>query len=529
MLEKENNEITSPQVFINQIEFNDTTKLSLNHNSVVVFTGPNNCGKSLVLRDIEKCVQHPESSSIVVRSLERSHIGEVDESFLSSRMNGDEMGRYWVESHGRSLSQWSEDWVRGNLSLLANFFISRLDTKERLLASESKQLLGNSVYEKRNSLHKVYEDDKKEAIISSFFFEAFNEKLVVNRRAGQFVSLHIGSPPDRDELKMSDEREFYHAVARLPKLDSQGDGMRSFASILLDNFTSNYSATLIDEPEAFLHPPQARLLGKMLAKHNPNERQLFISTHSQDFLQGLLDAENDNVTIIRINRKNSVNHMSLLDSESIKKLWSNPILKYTNILSGLFHAKVVVCESDYDCLFYQAVMNAMCESHDTISPDILFTHCGGKDRIKDVVSALVAVNVPVAAICDFDLLNDRSKFKAIISAFGAKWEGLLSADMKVIYDSMNIQKDSWAKIKRIGKAGFNGDAPAAYEAVESACKKIGLFIVPVGEMECFDKTINKEKREWVYHVLENSDLSQSVQLSEARTFIQSIVEFIPSI
>ena len=94
--------------------------------------------------------------------------------------------------------------------------------------------------------------------------------------------------------------------------------MRSFVSILLDVFTSEYSITLIDEPKAFLHPPQARILGKMLAQHNTRERQLFIATHSTDFIHGLLDADNDNVIVIQINRVDNTNYMNALGTEKIK-------------------------------------------------------------------------------------------------------------------------------------------------------------------------------------------------------------------
>lgn len=60
---------------------------------------------------------------------------------------------------------------------------------------------------------------------------------------------------------------------------------------------------------------------------------------------------------------------------------------------------------------------------------------------------------------------------------------------------------------------------------EEICKKIGLFVVPVGEMECFDKTVNKEKKDWVYHILENYDLAKEPKLAEARTFVQGVVDF----
>lgn len=107
----------------------------------------------------------------------------------------------------------------------------------------------------------------------------------------------------------------------------------------------------------------------------------------------------------------------------------------------------------------------------------------------------------------------------------------LSADMKIIYDSMNAKNsfadNAWDQIKKVGKLGFTGNEPAAYEKVEAACKSAGLFVVPVGEMECFDKTVNKEKKDWVYHVLENYDLATEAKLEEARKFVQEIVDYKP--
>ena len=221
--------------------------------------------------------------------------------------------------------------------------------------------------------------------------------------------------------------------------------------------------------------------------------------------------------------------MSILPNAEIKKLWGNPLLRYSNILSGLFHEKVVVCESDYDCLFYQAVMDAIYECKGEIAPDILFTHCGGKSRAKDVVNALRAVNVPVVAVCDFDLLNSKQNFKPLVTAFGLEWETKLEDNMRIIYNIMNAKGSSgnnaWEQIKKIGKNGFTGDAPAAYEKVETICRSIGLFTVPVGEMECFDRTVNKEKKDWVYHILENYDLAKEPKLQEARMFVEAIVDF----
>ena len=523
----------NPQVFLKNIIFNDGTKLPLNYNSIIVFTGANNSGKSQVLRDVETGLDKSNSSpTIVIKDIEYDFLGTIDEAtFLKGRFNVKQNGYYEIFESGVALekstlrSWWENRTFYSGLHLL---FIKRLSTECRLTSSNALQ---RDDHPERNPIYKLNQNESLAQKLSDYFRQAFGYDLIVNRSDMRTIPLHTGQAPDKTAFTIANQDEYYNQVTKLPKLQEQGDGMRSFASILLDTFTSEYSITLIDEPEAFLHPPQARLLGKMLANNNPDNRQLLISTHSEEFLKGLLDANSENVIVIRINRDSNINRMSVLQNDKIKKLWGNPILRYSNILSGLFHEKVVVCESDYDCLFYQAIIDSIYEHKNEIAPDILFTHCGGKTRIKDVVSALKAVNVPVAAICDFDILNASQNFKLITASFGIDWEVVLSADMKIIYDSMNAKSSSannaWNQIKKVGKAGFTGNEPVAYEKVEAVCKSAGLFVVPVGEMECFDKTVNREKKDWVYYVLENYDLATEEKLEEARKFVQVIVDYKP--
>ena len=518
-----------PQVFLKSITFNDNTSLFLEKNSIVVFTGANNSGKSQVLKDIEHDLDASyRAQPIVLKNTEYDYHGKIDEEdFLSKRFSPDLQGNYHLYDSGSAfekttLQQWWQNRTFHNgLHLL---FVKLLSTELRLKSSNA---LNRNEQPERHPIFRLNKSETTAQKLSDYFRQAFGVDLIVNRNEMRTIPLHTGQAPDKTKYTIGEQDCYYNQVAKLPKLQEQGDGMRSFASILLDTFVSDHTITLIDEPDAFLHPPQARLLGKMLARNNPDERQLFISTHSEDFLQGLLDANNENVTVIRINRDNNINEMSILKNDEIERLWGNPLLRYSNILSGLFHEKVIVCESDYDCLFYQAMMDAIYESKHEIAPDVLFTHCGGKTRIKDVVSALKAVNVPVVAVCDFDLLNSSQIFKPVIGAFGLGWGTELAANMKIIYDSINARNsdgnDVWKQIKRIGKSGFIGREPAAYEKVEAVCEAAGLFIVPVGEMECFDKTVNKEKKDWVYHVLENYNLAIEPKLEEARKFVQAIV------
>lgn len=516
-----------PQIFVKSITFNDNSICELTHNSIVVFTGANNSGKSQALRDIETRIKSLKSSAVLVSEMTTDSIGDLDDDYIISKLKHGKEDYYWLGNDGAPLERWKIKWESHDLETLSTLFVNRLDTEERLIASKTKALYNGSIHEKLYSLYTIYDSNQIEDTISKLFDEAFGEALVINRRAGTYVSLHVGKRPSW-KGERDGESKYYDAVRALPLLDKQGDGMRSFASILLDTFTSDYSVTLIDEPEAFLHPPQARILGKMIAKNNPCERQLFIATHSADFINGLLDADNSNVIVIRINRDGNVNHMNTLGNNRIRELWSNPLLRYSNILNGLFHEKVVVCESDFDCLFYRAMLDSIFESDEKSAPDIMFTHCGGKDRMKDVVAALNALRVPVVAIPDFDVINDSAKLNSLCSAFGIEWN-TIDGNLSKVYDCINAQNGKIrSMIKKNGSSVLTGDAPAAFCAIDSLFHSSGLFIVPVGDIESFDKTINKDKKDWIYSILERGNLNSEINLETARKFVKSIADYKPS-
>lgn len=518
------NEVQNPAVFINRIEFKDGSSIPLAHNSIIVFTGANNCGKSQVLREIEMYFQGSSVDKYITSMLSIDSIGEADDTFISSSLHHAEDGNYWLGNSGNTVKNWIWAWNNQKWGNLYKLFLNRLDTEKRLTDSKSIRFSDTTLHTPSSPLKSVYDSNELEDTISSLFHEAFGESLIVNRRAGGSISLHVGEKP-LWEGQREGEGKYYDSVNALPRLDLQGDGMRSFASILLDTYTSEYSITLIDEPEAFLHPPQARILGKMLARPSNRERQLFIATHSTDFIHGLLDVDNDNVIVIQINRVSNTNNLNALGADKIKELWKKPLLRYSNILNGLFHEKVIICESEYDCLFYRAILDATYESEGKTSPDIMFTQCGGKDRISYAVAALNALKVSVVAITDFDIIDNSAKFRELCTSFGLSWNRL-SDDMNKIFACLNANGGQIRDlIKKNGSSLLFGDAPAAFCNVDRELRSVGLFIVPKGEIECFDKTINKEKKEWVYSILERGNLGNDDKLESARQFIKAIVDF----
>jgi hypothetical protein len=191
-------------------------------------------------------------------------------------------------------------------------------------------------------IHILYKSEDIESTFSNYFRQAFGMDLIVHRGAGSIIPLYVGEKPIPEQGKDRSSWSYFEKLQKLDPLQIQGAGMRSFVGVLLSAFISERSILIIDEPEDFLHPPQARLMGKMLVQNLPSGRQLFLATHSEDFLKGLLDASNDNLNIIRIKREGAINKVSTLSSADIKNIWSDPLLRHSNILSGLFHSQVII-------------------------------------------------------------------------------------------------------------------------------------------------------------------------------------------
>ena len=545
------------KIYIDQITFNDGSSFNFNNSDIVVFTGPNNSGKSQVLRDIRDYFSNKNIQRIIATDITPLFLGDAE--YLKSKCIN-KNGSYYFDSIQVNIHNIEWQWTNKQLGNLSKCFINHLSTESRLQAANPANTFDAVNDFPVTPLHKLYIDDKKEKELSSLFHQAFGTEFIVNRGAGSQIPIHVGMTPTMEEGEDRVSISYLSKLKKLPQIQNQGDGMRSFTGILLDTFISNHCITLIDEPEAFLHPPQARLLGKLLAKNTPNNRQLFISTHSEDFLKGLLDADNEHIKIIRINREGDVNHMNILNNDEVKNLWKDPILRYSNILSGLFHSKVVICESDTDCRFYQAVLYAM-QNEDSINPDILFTHCGGKQRLKVVIKALRSLNVKTVAIMDIDALNDKTTFKDIVESAGMIWGDIeiswksidgyvrgqraqlnteeVKNEIDAIFDSFNEpqlttditdkikkvikQSSAWSKVKETGKSFFTGDAYKAFQRIYELCKRNGLLIVPVGELECFYKPDSRHGVKWVNNVLENVNLKDDPELDQARSFVKEIL------
>jgi len=81
----------------------------------------------------------------------------------------------------------------------------------------------------------------------------------------------------------------------------------------------------------------------------------------------------------------------------------------------------------------------------------------------------------------------------------------------------------WDAVKDAGEAAIPAGQPTShYRNLQGLCNRIGLWIVPVGELEGFCKSVGGHGPRWVQQVIENYDISTDKQFERARTFMHEI-------
>ncbi len=452
----------------------------------------------------------------------------------------------------------------GNSDEVRDFFALRIPTDTRLSGSDPVKSIAFRKEPPTHPMHLLILNRKIEEKISSIFHQAFGQYLYVNRAGGADVELFVGDKPAQalpSDPFSPEAMDFFNDEAFTLKM--QGDGMRAFATISLNTVAiDQQTVLLIDEPEAFLHPPQARLLGRTIASEGNLERQIFIATHSADVLKGVIESSERPVKIIRITRKSDVNCVSILKPDHVEAISKDPLARYSGILDAIFYKHVILCESDTDCHFYRTILDTDFVSGDH-EPDVLFVQTSGKHRMSKLGDVARGLGVPFSMILDVDVLNDKNLFRRLVNTAGAEWNEI-EPIWKIVYDAINSQRVSltakqlvsaieetlqklnnkeitakdfisevresvksnspWDHVKRAGRNALPpGITVENFDALLEICGNFGLWIVPVGELEGFCRSIsNKKGNDWIVDLLEKRNVETSPELTDARIFLTSI-------
>jgi len=555
-------------IYLQNILFKNGKSVDINENDIIVIVGPNNSGKSKLLDEITSQFKSADPKAIVVDKIRIKRSVDFETIFKTL----EEKGRVSISDTSYSMSQkkysisssrdaFKNAWEGEDIGMFSKLLVNQLKTVERLTTVKAPKTVKMAISEFFHPIHFMQRDDKLEMYFSELFHQAFGEDLILHRAAGDTLPLYIGKRPefegDEDRVSLS----YVKKIEELPLLEDQGDGMKSFVGILMNTFITEFSVVLIDEPESFLHPPQSRLLGKMIGSDLPEDRQLILATHSSAFLRGLLDTAQNNLRILRIERDGKDNRISELNPKEIESIWNDSLLRHTNVLDGIFHSKVIVCESDADCRFYSVVFDQVLQDQKEVFRDYKFIHCGGKQRIPKILQALTQLKVPIEIICGFDILNFEEPLKKIVDIYGGDWgkvKGPLEKVQEVInsikpvlqtedvkdqiqsiLDSVEspilpVEKSQLiSEIIKKSSAGMHvnqidssyipkGDAKKSFKKLSKYLSSLGIHILEVGELEGFCRSIDSRGSKWVEEVLKK-DLKSDPELETAKEFLQKIM------
>lgn len=552
--------------YISKLHFNNGQAVEINKDDIVIFVGPNNAGKSQSLKDIYELCEK-KKPSVVVKDVEIVKYDGKLEELLDSVSVVNDHGNYKDYSglgysfNSYSISGYAEEQYYGNARSL---FVAYLNTLNRLTISNPAPLIARKAI-KNHPIQYAAFDRKYREWLSSNFKKAFEKDLIPFTQNGASIPLCIGDVVKFNE-EFFDEQTRQEAYAEIldtyKQVQNQGDGIKSFTGILLYLMLDYFSTFLIDEPESFLHPPQANIMGRIIGGTLRIDQQAFISTHSEEIIKGVLEVCPKRVKIIRITREKECNSFSVLGNEKFSEIWNDPLLKYSNIMTSLFHKEVVLCESDSDCKMYSIVESYLKQELGQYS-ETLFIHCNGKHRMARIAKALKALDINVKLIPDIDVLNDENIFKEITKAFGIEWEGIskeysiivsnLHSDKEEIYRDdlknsiLNVLDGSrektlskteikkinaelrieskWDALKKSGVAALpRGDATVAFDKLDCMLKKAGIYIVTVGELECFVKQVGGHGPDWTNKVLEAYPNLNDEIYNEIKKFMKMVCE-----
>lgn len=555
--EKEDQEPIKPKATIAEITFSGGDKVELSENEKVILVGPNNSGKSQSLREIVQiCQSGTAEKCLVVKDLKLNKNGSSKELLEYLNKNADLIDEQFQLSdyliHRGHVAFWDHNpyLIHG----LHAGSIKNIAANDRLNICNQQNSLSPSQH-KTKPQHILYDDEALMNRVSDLFRKAFSKDLMFDFRGGSHLPIHVGQIPKGENVVDRVGNDYVSKVRQNPLLDKQGDGIKSYAGILFETVASERDITLLDEPEAFLHPPQMRRLGETLSSEVKG--QLIVATHSSDILRGFLEGTKGRARILRIQREGEINVVYEAASETIKELWEKPELRYSNALEGIFHEQTIICEDDSDCRLINSAADYINSTSIVPFKDTSYVPTGGKHGIPKVADVLRKIGVPIKAVFDIDFLSERELVKSTVSAFGGNWidievlwervdsavrggikpKSIETIKSEIVQVLQNADKDklpkgdiaalmkqgtAWNEVKKFGEVAIpTGQAQTDYKALKSALENLGIFLIPVGEIEKFCPEIGLHGPKFVTKLLSEIPLSDS-RLTGLRDFVAYI-------
>ncbi|MCX5616854.1 ATP-binding protein [Bombella sp. TMW 2.2559] len=350
----------------------------------------------------------------------------------------------------------------------------------------NQQPIGNLHNRPVLSFQKLFRNNNLRNEFRNIIFRGFNRYVVMDPTDGKHLRLRLSpTPPISDDLEkgLNEPSIEFHKKAHL--VSESSDGLKSFIGIISEIIAGDPRLILIDEPEAFLHPPLAFKLGLEIARllsQTDGTKQMLAATHSSHFLMGCIQAGVP-INIVRLTHREGHAAARMLESKRISHLMKNPLLRSTGVMAGLFYESVIVTEADSDRAFYQEINERLLEAGRGI-PNCLFLNAQNKQTIPEILAPLREIGIPAAAICDIDFFkcgNDElNKFLKSANIPEPKKKSLREERADI---NERLKKSEKEYKSKGGISILKGDDLQFAKEHIKYWKDYGIFIIPHGELE----------------------------------------------
>lgn len=514
------------------------TELAIELRGMTVFVGPNNSGKSLVLREVQhyseqgkpagrKIAEHltiayPDAQTVRTLTdtrrvplspgqfLPEGHVRlgrtipstgsmtQVDVNFPNLLA---QLENCWRQQQDGLLQPKADPW-NGVFQQFLSLFTISLDGRTRFGLTDPRPA-GDLQMSPANHLAALFVSDAARARVRGITEQAFGLYFVIDPTNPGNLRIRMARrpPADATEEQALDQRaRTFHADAT--DIADLSDGVKAFTGLVSALISSDFRIMLVDEPEAFLHPPLARKLGATMASlATERSASVFAATHSAHFLMGCVET-GARTNIVRLTYGGGVATARHLSDVKLMDLMKDPLLRSTGVLNALFHASAVVCEADRDRAFYEEVNVRLAAAGRKSVQDGVFLNAQNKQTVRRIVQPLREMGIPAAAVVDIDILK------------GTDLRDLLNAcavPAALVHALTTLRGDIEARFRQLGldmkKGGINQLQGADRDALASLIDQLatyGIFVVEKGEVESWlsELGVQAAKESWLTSMFE---------------------------
>lgn len=519
--------------------------------TVTILVGPNNAGKSQCIGEIhdwmrgaprkfkvlkEIDLSYPSSAAPLVGLLRQFQVEPINDNerrnqgqghIIISRpaVVGDNAERAPV--HPSSLDSWlsnlSDSGNRMNVHMHSVKFLTLMLDAETRLNLTKERIAGHHDDDPQNHLWYLNNNRAARKDVSEHCQKAFpGYYFTIDpiKRTHFRIRLSKEKPTEDVEDGYGGPTREYHRKGQL--ITDMGDGVKCFVGLIAAVVALKQKCLLIDDPEAFLHPPVARHLGASLIELAMNYgTQIFLSTHSGEFLLGCLEtprpeaSEPARFNVIRLTYDGEgAATATRLDNDTLVRFMREPILRSARVLDGLFHSAVIITEGDSDRVIYEEINRRLLEAKDKGVQDGAFLRAQSRDTVYKMLGPLRSINVPTAAIIDIDIFydpkdstQDAYPIQQLVNAadISSDETAEILQKAKTVRNAVNpsIVRRSFQKNGIAHEDLTSKDRKALQSLIDSLAEH-GIFVVPGGTLESWLKhlDIKGESSSWVVNCLE---------------------------